>query len=134
MNYYIDININYASLARNFIQHYYTTYDSSFQNLASLYKPTSKFTFSDKEYIGFNNLYADLSYNVGVTNYEHRCETYDAQPINRHEIFLTVTGTMRIVTHGVCSNYFKFVESFIISKDRINNRFFIRNTIFRVIN
>lgn len=137
MNYLNDpVNIlqNYSILAKQFCMYYYTTMDSNLQNLAHLYKADSKITFINNNYLGFNNLYYDIVNVYNIIKFDHQILSYDVQPVGKNTIYILVLGDVIGSVQGNYNNIsHKFVESFIIQRDIQANKFYIYNSIFKLL-
>lgn len=129
-----DILQNFTTLAKQFCINYYTTFDNNPQNLAHLYKADSKITFINNNYLGFNNLYYDIVNVYNIVKFNHQILSFDVHPVGRNTMYILVIGD---VTGQVQGDYNiipkKFVESFIIQRDIQSNKFYIYNSIFKLL-
>ena len=123
---------NYIELAKEFCQYYYTTCDTDYSQLASLYKPDSLIVYAGVEHLGYNNLYNHLLNHYGINKFTHSIQTLDTEPMGTRSLIVMVTGSIKINDYNQSYNQdCKFAETFILQKDDKTNIFYIYNHIFR---
>ena len=128
----INVGSLYKSIAQEFCNKYYTTYDTNYQNLIHFYKPESFITYQQVEVSGFNNLY-QLFVNNNMTKFTHSIISIDAQPMGVKTVMITVLGTVKINDYLLNSKSNSFSESFILQKDDLTQTFYIYNHICRIV-
>lgn len=124
---YSDVQNNFKNIAFDFCKYYYKLLNTDFSKLHELYKPESKFTFLEEEFIGFENLLNKIVYSYNINKFHHDINSIDSQPIGNMTLLITVTGYVGV---NNINNNNKFVETFILQKDQ-NSNFYVYNTIFR---
>ncbi|KAJ7538697.1 hypothetical protein O6H91_11G059700 [Diphasiastrum complanatum] len=67
------------SLAKAFVEHYYSTFDTNRTNLLSLYEDSSMLTFEGEKLQGAQNISAKLN-GLPFTHCSHHISTVDCQP------------------------------------------------------
>lgn len=130
---YNDVALCYQELAQEFVNLYYTTYDSNIQNLVYFFKAESLFTFIDEEIIGFNNLYNRLVNHYCVYKISHEITSFSAQPMGNKTLFIQVIGNLRVNDHMYNTPVQPFTETFVLQRDDAAAAYFIHNTIFKIL-
>lgn len=119
---------SYKQIAEKFLELYYVTYDSNFQNVANLYASNPCITFADEEFLRFSDLSRKITHDYKIFLFQHKNITFNAQPINERTLIINVTGELYV-------NAFdggKFNETIVLTRDD-TNRYYVTNTIFKVI-
>mmetsp|Transcript_25806 Transcript_25806/g.31814 ORF Transcript_25806/g.31814 Transcript_25806/m.31814 type:complete len:122 (-) Transcript_25806:174-539(-) len=81
-------------VAQAFVQHFYTTFDSSPEGLASLYSAQSMLTFEGNQLMGSESIMQKLR-SVGPV--KHDVKSMDVQPSsNANAVVIFVTGNIKI--------------------------------------
>ena len=97
---------NFDEVGRQFVQHYYQTFDSNRQNLASLYSDQSMLTYEGEQYMGGQQIMEKYSVLPGL---QHKITTLDFQPIpSDSSILVMVCGVLSVDGAGPM----KFSQSF----------------------
>jgi len=130
---YNNISLCYNQLAQEFVNLYYSTYDTNIQNLAYFFKPDSLLTFIDEEIVGFNNLYHRLVNHYGVYKIAHEVTSFSAQPLGNEALFIQVFGNLRANDHIYNTPVQSFTETFVLHRDIATSSYFIHNTIFKIL-
>ncbi|PBK64549.1 nuclear transport factor 2 [Armillaria solidipes] len=86
-----------ATVAKQFTDFYYNTFDSNRPALASLYRPESMLTWENNQILGVSNIVEKLV-SLPFEKVLHKVETCDAQPSNpaAGSIIVLVTGLLRV--------------------------------------
>jgi len=125
-----NIPYNYKNIADEFCNYYYTTIDNDYLQLDNLFKPTSKFTFVNDEFIGFNNIVNKWKNEYNINSFNHNIISYNSQPIDDNTMLVKVIGSISI--NNIYTNSSYFTETFVVKKDKGDN-LYIHNTIFQLL-
>jgi hypothetical protein len=68
---------DFQALGTQFVQFYYTTFDTNRQGLMSLYTDDSMLTFEGEQIKGMQNIFTKLSEGLSFQTIEHRVEVMD---------------------------------------------------------
>ncbi|KAM0753855.1 nuclear transport factor 2 [Meredithblackwellia eburnea MCA 4105] len=120
-----DIN----TIAKQFTDFYYQTFDSDRNGLAGLYRDHSMLTFESEQIQGSAAIVAKLA-GLPFTTVQHRVTTLDAQPSAPDKASLTVLVTGQLIT-GDESNPLNFSQSFHLVPE--NQGYYVYNDIFRLV-
>jgi len=85
---------SFEEIAKQFIQTYYTTFDTNRPALSALFQPQSMLSMLDKEFQGPQQVLEKLQSLGGKT--QHQIECYDCQPTAQGGILIVVTGKISI--------------------------------------
>lgn len=67
------------AVAKAFVDHYYSTFDTNRAGLANLYQDTSMLTFEGQKFLGAQNITAKLT-SLPFQQCQHHITTVDCQP------------------------------------------------------
>jgi len=119
---------DYQTVATQFVDFYYNTFDTNRQNLKSLYRATSVLTFEGALSQGDNDIIEKL---VGLPfqKVQHRVDTKDAQLLSGgNGLFVLVTGALIVDDSPSPLNY---SQSFILVSE--GGSFYVANDTFRLV-
>ncbi|PYH89816.1 NTF2-like protein [Aspergillus ellipticus CBS 707.79] len=119
---------DFQSIAQQFVQFYYQTFDNERQNLAGLYRNESMLTFETSSMQGVQPIMEKLL-GLAFQKVRHETSTLDAQPSINNSIIVMVTGALLIDEEARPMNY---TQTFTLCPDG-NGSYFVFNDIFRLI-
>ncbi|KAL0087369.1 nuclear transport factor 2 [Phycomyces blakesleeanus] len=116
------------TIAKQFLDFYYTTFDSNRQLLAPIYRDHSMLTFEGNQVAGTAAIINKLA-NLPFQRVHHKISTVDAQPGSpmRPTIIVTVTGLLYFDNE---SNPQLFTQTFQLVPE--NGSYYVINDIFRI--
>ena len=115
-----------ASVAKGFIEFYYSTFDSNRANLIPVYRPTSCYTYEDSRVQGISDIVEKLQEMPDVIH-DPSSITADVQQVNGNALLLVfVTGRLMIRDE---SNALNFTEMFQLVQE--GQQYFVGNHFFR---
>jgi len=119
---------DFNSIAKQFTEFYYNTFDTNRANLASLYRDSSMLSFEGSPYQGTTGIIEKL---IGLPFQKvvHKVTTIDAQPSSQTvaSILVSVSG-MLVVDDS--ENPLQFSQTFQLMPD--NGSYYVYNDIFRL--
>lgn len=119
---------DYRKISSNFCEYYYRLWDQNFPSITNLYSNDAKVNFMSKNVNSVHELLNHVK-GQGIWNFDHTSIHGACQLMNEHTILINVYGNICIN----CIPYHqKYTETLIIRRD-IWNRWFITNSIFRII-
>jgi len=121
--------IDYKQIAADFCTYYYSIYDTNINELESLYKFDSIFTYLGQEIKGFSKLCYCIKNKHKIYKFDHIINNTCSQPLGKKTILITVMG---IVKTNDCIDGDAFHETIIIQKDNDDN-YFIHNSVFTIL-
>ena len=80
---------DFETIGKQFIEHYYSTFDTGRSNLSALYSGESMLTFENDQYMGSENILEKLN---SLPSIKHAIITQDYQPTVNNGIIAFVTG------------------------------------------
>jgi len=116
------------SIAKQFTDYYYNTFDSNRANLAPLYRPTSMLTFEGSPIQGSNAIIEKLT-NLPFAKVVHKVTTFDAQPSSPSSASLLVLVTGLLLVDD-SPNPLNFSQTFQLVQD--GGSYFVQNDVFRL--
>lgn len=120
---------DFASIAQQFTQFYYNTFDEQRQHLAALYREQSMLTFETSAVQGVSGIIEKLTA-LPFKKVVHQVATLDAQPSNESGgILVMVTGALLVDEEQRPMNY---TQVFQLLPDGAGS-FFIFNDVFKLI-
>ncbi|KAI9433827.1 nuclear transport factor 2 [Lactarius indigo] len=119
-----DIN----SIAKQFTDFYYTTFDSNRASLAPLYRDTSMLTFEGTQIQGTSQIVEKLT-SLPFAKVQHKVTTLDAQPSNPTVPSLVVSVTGLLVVDD-SPNPLQFSQVFQLIPE--GGSYYVLNDIFRL--
>ncbi|KIK54562.1 hypothetical protein GYMLUDRAFT_100055 [Collybiopsis luxurians FD-317 M1] len=119
-----DIN----GIAKQFVDFYYTTFDSNRANLASLYREQSMLTWEGAPIQSATSINEKLT-GLPFEKVQHKVETLDAQPSSPTipSIMVSVTGLLLV---DDSPNALQFSQTFHLIPD--GSSYYVLNDIFRL--
>jgi len=120
--------MSHDDIARQFVQFYYSAFDSDRNRLRDLYGQDSWLSFEGAKVKGQNEIIAKLV-SLPFTNPQHRIDTVDAQACPNNGILVFVSGAL--ITEGE-SHPQRFSQIFNLQPLPGSNSFFIFNDMFRL--
>ncbi|MCJ1480684.1 Nuclear transport factor 2 [Schaereria dolodes] len=121
--------LDFATIAQQFTQFYYNTFDENRQNLASLYRDQSMLTFETSAVQGISSIIEKLT-SLPFLRVRHQVATTDAQPSNEAGgILVMVTGALLVDEEERPMNY---TQVFQLMPDG-QGSYFVFNDVFKLI-
>ncbi|CAK8567766.1 unnamed protein product [Lathyrus sativus] len=116
------------TLAKAFVEHYYTTFDSKRAGLATLYKEGSMLTFKGQKIQGSPNIVAKLT-SLPFQQCHHTITTVDCQPSTVNDGMLVfVSGNLKLGGEQHALNFSQMFH--LIPKPQ--GSYYLHNDIFRL--
>ena len=123
------MNQQFDSIGKQFVDHYYKTFDSNRAQLGSLYGNDSMLTFENDQFRGADALIKKLT-SLPFAQVQHQIVTTDCQPnLSNHGVIVLVTGTL-IVDGGATP--LKYAQTFHIAPLPNNAGYICVNDMFRL--
>jgi len=120
---------DFNSIAQQFVQFYYQTFDQSRENLAALYRDNSMLTFENAAVLGVASIIEKLQ-GLPFQKVRHQVATLDAQPSNESGgILVLVTGALLVDEEQKPMSY---SQAFQILPDG-QGSYFVFNDVFRLV-
>ncbi|KAK5060035.1 Nuclear transport factor 2 [Exophiala bonariae] len=119
---------DFQTIAQQFVDFYYKTFDTDRAQLAALYKDSSMLTFEKEPFQGTPVILEKLT-NLPFQKVQHRVDTVDAQPANEQgAILVLVTGALMVDDQPQPMSY---VQTFQLVQ--AEGSFFVQNDVFRLV-
>ncbi|MCJ1291479.1 Nuclear transport factor 2 [Xylographa carneopallida] len=119
---------DFATIAQQFVEFYYQTFDQNRQNLAALYRDHSMLTFETAAVQGVTGIIEKLT-SLPFSQIKHQVNTLDAQPSNESGgILVLVTGALLVDEEQRPMNY---TQVFQLLPDQ--GSYFVFNDVFKLI-
>ncbi|GAW02545.1 nuclear transport factor 2 [Lentinula edodes] len=117
-----------TTIAQQFVQFYYSTFDSDRSNLSSLYRPGSMLTWEGTPIQSAASIIEKLT-SLPFSKVQHKVETLDAQPSSptTPSIIVAVTGLLQV---DDSPNPLQFSQTFHLIPD--GGSYYVQNDIFRL--
>ncbi|ORX77583.1 nuclear transport factor 2 [Basidiobolus meristosporus CBS 931.73] len=117
------------TIAKSFVDFYYSTFDRSRNELSPLYREGSMLTFEGQQFQGSANIVEKLV-NLPFQRVQHRVSTLDAQPSHPQQgsLIISVTGQLMIDEE---SNPQQFTQCFQLVPE--GNNYWVLNDVFRLV-
>ncbi|EED19177.1 nuclear transport factor NTF-2, putative [Talaromyces stipitatus ATCC 10500] len=120
---------DFSSIAQQFVQFYYKTFDEGRANLAALYRDNSMLTFENDAKLGTAAIIEKLT-ELPFQKVQHQVATLDAQPSSESGgILVLVTGALLVDEEQKPMNY---TQAFQLLPDGAGS-YFVYNDVFRLI-
>ncbi|KAL8708003.1 MAG: hypothetical protein Q9225_007669 [Loekoesia sp. 1 TL-2023] len=120
---------DFQSVAQQFTQFYYSTFDENRSNLAALYRDQSMLTFESNAVQGTSGIVEKLG-SLPFQKIKHQVTTLDAQPSNEQGgIIVMVTGVLLVDEEERPMNY---TQVFQLLPDGAGS-YFVLNDMFKLI-
>ncbi|KAF8867151.1 nuclear transport factor 2 [Acephala macrosclerotiorum] len=119
---------NFAEVAKQFTEFYYSQFDTDRKLLAPLYRDNSMLTFESASVAGALGIVEKLS-SLPFEKVKHAVSTLDAQPSPNDGIMILVTGALLVDAEERPMNY---TQAFQLLPDGAGS-FFIFNDIFKLV-
>lgn len=118
---------DYSAIAQQFVQFYYSTFDTNRQALFPLYNSESMLSFEGEQFRGSENIVKKLC-ELSCTTVAHEIFTIDAQPSSTPcGVIVFVSGVLRMDTDAPL----KFSQVFHLNQAP-TGQFFVFNDLFRL--
>ncbi|KAF9192162.1 Nuclear transport factor 2 [Haplosporangium sp. Z 767] len=114
------------TIAKEFTNFYYSTFDAGRQNLLPLYRSTSMLSFEGAQVAGAEAIIEKLI-SLPLGSLRHNISTQDAQPID-NGLLISVTG--QLLAEGESNPQF-FTQTFLLKPDGAS--YYVQNDIFRLV-
>lgn len=119
---------DFASIAQQFVEFYYNTFDTNRQNLAALYRDHSMLTFEDAASQGTVSIIEKLQ-TLPFSEIKHQVATLDAQPSSEDGgILVLVTGALLVEKEGRPMSY---TQAFQLRPEA--GSYYVFNDVFRLV-
>ncbi|KAL2903700.1 Nuclear transport factor 2B [Bienertia sinuspersici] len=115
------------TVAKQFVEHYYTTFDANRPGLANLYQDTSMLTFEGQKIQGVQNITAKLT-SLPFQQCQHSITTVDCQPSGTGGMLVFVSGNLQLSGE---QHALKFSQMFHLMPTP-QQSFYVQNDIFRL--
>ncbi|XP_042008001.1 nuclear transport factor 2B-like [Salvia splendens] len=116
------------SVAKAFVEHYYSTFDANRAGLASLYQDGSMLTFEGQKIMGSTNIVAKLT-SLPFQQCQHHISTVDCQPSGpAGGMLVFVSGNLQLAGE---QHMLKFSQMFHLMPTP-QGSFYVLNDIFRL--
>ncbi|RAO65132.1 uncharacterized protein BHQ10_001144 [Talaromyces amestolkiae] len=120
---------DFNTIAQQFVQFYYKTFDEGRSNLAALYRDNSMLTFESDAKLGTQAIITKLN-ELPFQKVQHQVATLDAQPSNENGgILVLVTGALLVDEEQKPMNY---TQAFQLLPDG-QGSYFVYNDVFRLV-
>ncbi|KAL2119758.1 hypothetical protein VTJ04DRAFT_6719 [Mycothermus thermophilus] len=119
---------DFNEIATQFVQHYYTTFDTDRAALAGLYRENSLLTFQSAQVAGAPGIAEKLT-SLPFTKVVHRTSSVDAQPTANGGIIILVTGQLLVDEE---QNPLSFSQSFLLAQDPAG-AWYVANDVFTLV-
>ncbi|KAK1767649.1 nuclear transport factor 2 [Phialemonium atrogriseum] len=119
---------DFETIAKQFVEFYYNTFDADRKNLGSLYREQSMLTFESASVMGTNSIVEKLA-SLPFQKVKHEVSTLDAQPTVEGGILILVTGQLLVDEEQRPMNY---SQVFQLLRDA-SQQYFVFNDIFKLI-
>jgi len=121
--------VDFNSIGKCFVEHYYKHFDGDRTKLADLFKEQSCLSFEGKGCQGKSNIMNHICREVQFTKIQHSPRTLDVQPSGQG-LLVMVTGELKVDEE---KNALLFTEVFhLIPIDNNFKSFWVKNAIFRL--
>ncbi|EHY52672.1 Nuclear transport factor 2 [Exophiala dermatitidis] len=119
---------DFQTIAQQFVEFYYKTFDTDRAQLAALYRNNSMLTFEKDPFQGTQSILEKLT-NLPFQKVQHRVDTTDAQPSNETGgILVMVTGALMVDDQPQPMSY---VQVFNLLPDA--GSYYVQNDVFRLV-
>ncbi|XP_074303325.1 nuclear transport factor 2B-like [Silene latifolia] len=115
------------AVAKAFVGHYYSTFDSNRPALANLYQDSSMLTFEGQKIQGTQNITAKLT-SLPFQQCQHSVTTVDCQPSVNGAMLVFVSGNLQLAGE---QHALKFSQMFHLMPTP-QGSFYVHNDIFRL--
>ncbi|KAF9619335.1 hypothetical protein IFM89_006522 [Coptis chinensis] len=116
-------------VAKQFVDHYYTTFDANRTGLGNLYQESSMLTFEGQKIQGSTNIVAKLT-SLPFQQCKHSITTVDCQPSGpANGMLVFVSGNLQLSGE---QHTLKFSQMFHLMPTAPQGNFFVLNDIFRL--
>ncbi|KAL2144850.1 hypothetical protein VTI28DRAFT_8410 [Corynascus sepedonium] len=120
--------VDFQSVATQFVNHYYTTFDSDRKSLAALYRENSMLTFESSQSLGAASILEKLT-NLPFQKIKHHISALDSQPTPNGGIIILVTGQLAVDEE---TNPLAYSQAFQLCQDPAG-QWFVFNDIFKLV-
>ncbi|KAK9678197.1 hypothetical protein RND81_11G195000 [Saponaria officinalis] len=115
-------------VARAFVEHYYSTFDTNRSNLGNLYQENSMLTFEGQAFMGAQNIVGKLT-SLPFEQCKHNISTTDCQPSGPPgALIVFVSGVLQLSGE---QHPLKFSQMFHLMPTA-QGSFYVQNDIFRL--
>ncbi|KAJ5141370.1 Nuclear transport factor NTF-2 [Penicillium atrosanguineum] len=119
---------DFSSIAQQFVNFYYETFDTNRAGLAPLYRDQSMLTFETSSVQGTAAIVEKLS-SLPFQQVRHKLATFDAQPSSDNGIIVLATGALLVDEEQQPMSY---TQLFKLQPDGAGS-YFVLNDVFRLI-
>ncbi|KAF2473120.1 putative nuclear transport factor 2 [Lindgomyces ingoldianus] len=118
---------DFETVAKQFVEFYYKTFDENRANLAALYRDNSMLTFEAQPTLGTAAIVEKLQ-NLPFQQVQHRADTVDSQPSADDGIMVMVTGALMVDGQDRPMSY---TQTFQLKRD--GGSWYVFNDLFRLV-
>jgi len=118
--------MSFDEVGRQFVEHYYNTFDSARGNLAVLYTDASMLSYEGEQFMGVHPIMGKLG---SMPSIRHKIVTFDAQPTFNNGILAFVSGDL--IIDGNVEQPLKLAQTFHLCVGR-QSGYYGHNDLFRL--
>jgi Nuclear transport factor 2 (NTF2) domain len=118
--------MSFDQVGKQFVEHYYNTFDTNRANLGALYQGQSMLTYEGEQFLGAQAIMDKL---FALPSVRHNILTFDAQPSFNNGILCFVSGDL--IIDGNVSQPMKFSQCFHLAVGG-NLGYYCHNDMFRL--
>lgn len=119
---------NFLEIAKQFVQHYYASFDANRAGIGHLYRAESMLTFESASVLGAQAIVEKLA-GLPFQKVKHQVATLDAQPSPNDGVVILVTGALLVDEEQRAMNY---TQAFQLLKG-VDGQYFIFNDLFKLV-
>ncbi|KAK3901628.1 nuclear transport factor 2 [Staphylotrichum tortipilum] len=119
---------DFQGIAKQFVTHYYLTFDRDRKDLVGLYRENSMLTFESAQSLGAQSITEKLV-SLPFQKVQHQAGEPDAQPTPNGGIIILVTGQLVVDDE---SRPLPYSQAFQLCQDA-NGQWFIFNDVFKLV-
>uniref|UniRef100_A0A0G4I329 Nuclear transport factor 2 n=1 Tax=Chromera velia CCMP2878 TaxID=1169474 RepID=A0A0G4I329_9ALVE len=119
---------DFTSVGTQFVQHYYTTFDSNRAALEPLYSDQSMLTFEEQQCLGRAQIIEKLK-SLPFQTVKHQIVKCDCQPTVNNGVIVFVTGNLMVDQE---QNPLKFAQVFHLAVNPNGQGYYCHNDLFRL--
>mmetsp|Transcript_15509 Transcript_15509/g.18986 ORF Transcript_15509/g.18986 Transcript_15509/m.18986 type:complete len:135 (-) Transcript_15509:151-555(-) len=121
---------NMNAVAKAFVKHFYSKFDTDRVNLQSLYTNDSMLCYENESIKGKNNIMNHICKNLKFKKIQHSPSTLNVQPSGANGLLVLVTGKLKV---DDSPNAIQFCETFHLKPtDKSLKNWWIQNDMFRL--
>ncbi len=122
--------MDFNAVGKQFVEFYYTVYDSDRSKLANLFADSSMLSFEGEQFMGPTAIMGKLT-SLGFQTVKHEIVTLDSHPVPQSSgVLCFVVG--RLVVDGGMDRPLMFSECFHLAPLPGGQGFYVQNCVFRL--